>query len=142
MPWIPKKLSQSTTACTPRSPTTWSRRCRKLVAPESWKNETRPEGGEILLVASRPELFNPEGQLVMKAGDGTPENSRTLVVARAVLIVRQTRAVQDEIAKVIARVETGDATDGGQGGMGGGMGGGFGGGFFSVPECGSRGPDG
>ncbi len=110
----------------------------KLVMPETWKSTTQRDGkGEIMLVASRPELFNQEGQLAMKGGEGTPEDARMLVVARAVLIIRQTRAVHDEIAKVIVRVETGDMAEGLKGGMGGGMGG-FGGGFFSVPDGTSR----
>ena len=73
-----------------------------------------------------------------------------MVVSRAVLIIRQTRAAHEEIAEVIRRLESGDIVGGAgggggaaggmmgggmMGGMGGGMGGaGFGSGYFSVPS--------
>ncbi|MEX0704205.1 MAG: hypothetical protein WD069_19050 [Planctomycetales bacterium] len=103
----------------------------ELVQVESWKNERHPDGlGTILKGASPPEL------------SGTP----AVVIPRAVLIVKQTRAAHDEIAEVIQRFETGDPRDvhaggvGGLGGLGGGLGGvaggigggGFGSGFFST----------
>ncbi len=94
-----------------------------LVQPDSWK---RNEGGrqdakgELYVAASEPEL-RPLSKT--KGEDGG-----TVVVERAVLIVKQTRAVQDEVQAVLQRVEMGDAL-GGSGG-----GGGFGGGFFSIPE--------
>jgi hypothetical protein len=112
----------------------------KLVQPGTWRSETQPEGkGEVFRAASAPELFNAEGQLAMQAGKGDGEKDAALVVARAVLIIRQTRAAQEEIAKVIRRIETGDAPEfkgagGGMGGMGG-----FGG-FFSVPLSDRRTP--
>lgn len=105
----------------------------KLVQPGTWRSDKQPDGkGEIFRATSAPELFNLEGQLAVQAGKGDGGQDATLVVARAVLIIRQTRAAHEEIAKVIRRIETGDAVEnddavGGMGGMGG-----FGG-FFSVP---------
>jgi hypothetical protein len=68
----------------------------------------------------------------------------SLVMARAVLIIRQTRAAHGEIEEVIRRVQSGDGVAQGMGGLGraaggfGGGGGGFGGGFFSVRGADSR----
>ncbi|MBM4093310.1 MAG: hypothetical protein FJ276_28445 [Planctomycetes bacterium] len=100
----------------------------KLVQPDGWKSESHPDGqGEILRVASPPELFNREGQLAASAAKGSPAGDATVVVSRAVLVIRQTRAAHEKIAEVIGRVESGDAAAmGGMGGMGGG---GFGGMF-------------
>ncbi len=112
----------------------------QLVQPGTWRSESQPEGkGEIFRAASAPELFDTEGQLAAQAGKGDDGKSTALVVTRAVLIIRQTRAAHDEIAKVIRRIETGDASEsegmvGGMGGMGG-----FGG-FFSVPTSDRRAP--
>ena len=103
----------------------------KLVQPGTWRSETQPDGkGEIFRAASAPELFSQEGKLAMQAGKDDGGKDTTLVVARAVLIIRQTRAAHEEIAKVVHRIETGDAVENSDaiGGMGG-----FGG-FFSVPE--------
>ncbi|MHB0961337.1 MAG: hypothetical protein ACYC6N_05330 [Pirellulaceae bacterium] len=103
----------------------------KLVQPGTWRSETQPEGkGEMFRAASAPELFDQQGQLALQAGKGDGGKDTTLIVARAVLIIRQTRAAHEEIAEVIRRIETGDAVknDNAIGGMGG-----FGG-FFSVPE--------
>ena len=96
----------------------------KLVRPESWKSPAQPKApGEIFLASSAPE---------------TVSDVETVVLQRAVLIIRQTRAAHDDIAKVIGRVESGDARAadgvGGMGGGGMGGGGGFGGGFFKVPS--------
>jgi hypothetical protein len=107
-----------------------------LVRPDSWKSDQRMEApGTILVVSSIPE---PSGASeVAKIANETDQSLARLFIERAVLIVQQTRAAHEEIAKVIARVESGDArTFGAAGMMGGGMGmGGFGGGFFSVgPE--------
>jgi hypothetical protein len=101
----------------------------KLVAPETWKSQTRPDAsGEILQVASRPEVLDVAGQLGLDSGKGTSEQARMLVVSRAVLVISQTRAAHDEIAKVLSRIESGDTRSVDKGG---GMGG-FGGGFFSL----------
>jgi hypothetical protein len=104
----------------------------QLIQPESWKSQTQPNApGEIFRAASKPDLSTQDGQLVKTSGDGAA-TAQTLLTARAVLIVRQTRAAHEEIAEVIRRVEQGDATQKLQGGFGGGGfgGGGFGGGFF------------
>lgn len=121
----------------------------QLVRPESWKSAGRPDAvGEILFVESAPDLEHVGAQSA--GGSESDASAREIVVARAVLIVTQTRDAHDEIQKVIRRVEHGDASDpfptgagggmggmgGGIGGMGGGMGGGgFGGGMFSVPQA-------
>ncbi len=119
-----------------------------LVQPDSWRNQEHPDReGTLLVAASKPDLFGEDGQLArLAAQDGDEE--ATVVVARAVLIIRQKRAVHDEIAAVIRRLETGDGTvhggfpGDGKGGLGGGGlgGGGFGGGFFSIPLPTSRRP--
>ncbi len=112
----------------------------QLVQPDTWKSDTRPDAaGEILQVASPPDLFSEDGRLASATAAHDPAAkdpaaAHALVVTRTVLIVRQTRAAHDEIAKVISRVESGDARGaaGGAMGMGGGMGGM--GGFFAVPS--------
>ena len=102
-----------------------------LVRPESWKSEQRMEApGTIFVVSSVPELSGAAD--ATKNAKETDPSLAPLLIERAVLIVQQTRAAHEEIAKVIARVESGDARSfGAAGGMGGGMGG-FGGGFFSI----------
>ncbi len=103
-----------------------------LVQPESWKAAARPEAsGEVTLAASPPDLFSDEGRLVRSTSSSDPAKARSVVVSRAVLIVRQSRANHDEIAKVIRRLESGDLVDPVGGGGGGGFGG-FGGGFLSI----------
>ena len=109
---------------------------QRATPASTWKRETRPDAvGEILLAPSAPDLTNA-------AAPGAPsanakESATPLVTARAVLIIRQTRAAHGEIEEVIRRVQSGDGAAqgmaglGGSGGFGGG-GGGFGGGFFSV----------
>lgn len=109
----------------------------KLVRPESWKAAGGKDApGQITYAASPPDLFSPQGQLAKAAGkDGV--KGTAAVVARGVLIVRQTREAHDEIAEVIRRIESGDAAKEavmGMGGMGMGGMGGFGGGFMSVEE--------
>lgn len=112
-----------------------------LVEPDSWAIHNRGAEGTIMLTESKPDLFGTDGQLARAAAKGT-EPAATIVVARAVLIIRQKRGVHDKIAEVINRIDTGDGMmfggfmGSGQGLGGGGMGGGgggFGGGFFSVP---------
>ena len=95
----------------------------KLVRPESWKGPAQPKApGEMFRTASEPEPVA-----------GRKQSGETLVMQRAVLVIRQTRATHEDIAKVIGRVRAGDPrkSDGTGGGMGGG---GFGGGFFTVPS--------
>ncbi len=106
-----------------------------LVQPESWKTNARPEApGEVMLVPSEPELS--EVNVANEALSEMKQSALTLITARSVLIIRQTRTAHDEIAKIIRRVESGDPKGpGGMGGamgagMGAGMGGGFGGGYF------------
>lgn len=108
----------------------------QLVEPETWKSEAHPDSpGTVTLVASAPDTTSA----AFEDGDNKTPASE-LVIARSVLIIRQTRGTHQKIAEAIRRVQSGDATisleGGGMGGMGGGgMGGmgGFGGGFFSVP---------
>ncbi|MEZ6069966.1 MAG: hypothetical protein R3C10_06735 [Pirellulales bacterium] len=108
-----------------------------LVRSDSWQSESRPDApGRVVIVASAPDLSDLEAQDV-SASPQTPAPALTLVTARSVLIVTQTRAAHDEIAELIRRVESGDSPaagmTGGLGGGGLGGGGGFGGGFFQVP---------
>jgi hypothetical protein len=99
----------------------------KLLRPETWRSDTQREVlGEIFRATSAPELSSVETEPPTDSEAQQPAQS--LVTARAVLIIRQTQAVHDEIEDVIQRVESGDAPM--TGGMGGG--GGFGGGFMSV----------
>lgn len=98
-----------------------------LVRPGSWSSEDEPDApGEILLSASRPELTDPPSQAATTSID---PHAKALVISRAVLIIRHTREVQEEIAEVIKRVEEGDASQESEADAMGGMGG-FGGGFF------------
>ena len=93
-----------------------------LVEPNSWKmNGDKEAVGTILRVRSNPD----------------PKQKSQEMLAKSVLIVRQTRAIHEKIQRVINRVERGDQLGGGVfggGGMGGGGGGGFGGGFFDVSD--------
>lgn len=108
----------------------------KLVRPNSWKEAAGAAApGEITYADSSPELLTAQGQPAKAAAKSAGKdggNGATVIMPRAVLIIRQTRAAHDEIAEVIRRVESGDAPavmGGGMGGMGG-----FGGGFMSVKE--------
>jgi hypothetical protein len=105
----------------------------QLVRPGTWKDDQHPEAtGTILRLTSGAELRDAEGNpVIAETGDPGPSGPRALVVNYAVLIIRQTRAAHDEIAKLIDKVEQGDMPEGGGGGFGGG---GFGGGLFSAPE--------
>ena len=87
--------------------------------------------GELFFTASAPEFLNLNFKL--GAAAETKSGPQKIVIERAVLISRQTRAAQDEIDEVIRRVESGDPRKPAMGGFGGGGGGGCGGGFFSVP---------
>ncbi len=101
-----------------------------LVHPESWKVRNPEAAGEVLLVHSAPDVTNIEAATTTTSK--TEQSASSLVIARSVLIIRQTRATHDEIAEVIRRVESGDPKlHNGKGAMG--MGG-FGSGFFSVPS--------
>lgn len=99
-----------------------------LVQPDAWKTPEGEKAGTIHVMASVPDI----SPVAIKGAKGDGEGLANLITDRAVLIVKQTRAVQDEIAKIIVRVEAGDARSAEE--MGGGMGGGggFGGGFFSI----------
>jgi len=102
----------------------------QLVRPKTWKSNTQPDGpGEIFRATSEPGPSNPIANVGLVAD--AKQSPQSLVMERAVLIIHQTRAAHDDIAKVIARVESGDASM--SDGFGGGGGGGFGGGFFAVP---------
>ncbi|MFQ5734360.1 MAG: hypothetical protein ACE5KM_20675 [Planctomycetaceae bacterium] len=116
----------------------------KLVQPETWKTDAKPKApGTILKVASPPGLLAVTGNAVDTVASTDNNNARdtkVLVVSHAVLVIRQSRAVHEEISGVIQRIEHGDPTEplvggGGLGGLGGGGGfggGGFGSGFFSI----------
>jgi hypothetical protein len=108
----------------------------QLVPSQNWRTANRPEAaGSIVKVASAPELI--AGKAIVLLAQGNDPEVQALVVSRAVLIIAQTRAVHDEIARVIRRVQEGDLIvdeSDGAGGMGMGGMGGFGGGFFSVPR--------
>jgi hypothetical protein len=105
-----------------------------LVEPGTWASDMRPDApGKVLRIASAPEwmALGRSGQAMAEPGGET-----SLLAARAVLIITQTRAVHDEIAKVLRRIEAGDprASTSPYGDAGGTGMGGFGGGFFSVPS--------
>ncbi|HUG90215.1 MAG TPA: hypothetical protein VML55_05250 [Planctomycetaceae bacterium] len=107
-----------------------------LVLPDTWKEEFRPDAaGTILKVSSEPQLLDAQGRTLRSLAD-VKSPSEAFAVPRAVLIIRQTRAAHDEVARIIRRVEQGDPDElaGAEGGFGGG---GFGGGFFSVPPASS-----
>ena len=109
----------------------------ELAAADSWHDTTHPDApGKIVRVTSSPELFAGAGS---KAG--ADQDPSAFVVQQEVLVITQTRAAHDEVAKVIDRVKNGDppAGFGGMGSAGqkmmGGMGGGtFGGGYFCLPD--------
>ncbi len=119
----------------------------ELIQPETWRSATRPDAnGTIRTVASKSELVKAHSpDPVPKPNPVVPE---TVVIPNSVLIIRQSRETHDAIAKLINKVQFGDAVEphaggigggmggGGMGGMGGGGmgGGGFGGGFFAVPS--------
>lgn len=105
-----------------------------LVRPDTWRSEVAPDAkGTILEVASKPDLRDVHGRTVVAEPERNDQNRSALVVPQSVLIIHQSRSAHEEIAKVIRRVQEGDATSTG-GGLGGGGfgGGGFGGGFFST----------
>ncbi len=112
-----------------------------LVEPASWKKADQQNGvGEILLTASTAD---PGTQVTKSSEDpkGASATIQTGSVNYSVLIVTQTRGRHEEIAKVISRVQQGDADPRwGSGGMGGGLGGGgfggggFGGGFLQLGD--------
>ncbi|MBN1908198.1 MAG: hypothetical protein JW818_00530 [Pirellulales bacterium] len=99
----------------------------KLVRPESWKSDTRPDApGTILRMASDPELFTNEGKLARKANEKElKDTDKSVIVRRSVLIIQNTEEVHKEIVRVLQRVKSGDYL--GNGRYSGGMG------MFSVP---------
>ena len=79
-----------------------------LVQSDSWKSEQRMEApGTILVVSSVPELSGAAD--TAKNAKETGQSLAPPFSERAVLIVQQTRAVHEEISRIIARVESGDA---------------------------------
>jgi hypothetical protein len=68
---------------------------------------------------------------VVAENAGNAAQTTAVVVPQSVLIIRQTRQVHEEIAKVIQRVENGDAAEPAYAAPGFGGGGGFGGGLLS-----------
>jgi hypothetical protein len=112
----------------------------RLVRPGTWNDNLNPDAkGYILVVASGSELRDAHGREIVAKPPPDEGHANALVVSHAVLIINQTRAAHEDIAKIIDRVKSGDATASGlSGGLGGGGfgGGGFGGGFFSprTPE--------
>lgn len=104
----------------------------RLVQPDTWKSTQKTDAlGNVLKVSSWPLLIDAQGQIIQQPRNGTDEqNAQAFVMSRAVLIIHQTRAVHEEIAEVIRRVEQGDPGEKfGAGGLGCG---GFGSGFFST----------
>lgn len=103
----------------------------ELVAPETWRNATRPDAvGAIQIVASRPEV------LAANASPAAKSTTAPQLASYSTLVIRQTRETHQRIEEVLQRLEHGDAPlslEGLRGGFGGG-GGGFGGGFFSIPR--------
>jgi hypothetical protein len=122
----------------------------EMIQPDTWLSPARPEAtGTIRSVTSRAEVLRAQ------AGDATSsaqsvKGEAFVMMANSVLIIRQTREIQESITKLIDKIQFGDKVEmpvhgmgGGGGGMGGGMGGGgmggggmgggFGGGFFAIP---------
>ena len=101
----------------------------QLVAPESWQEPERPEAvGTIIRLASATAPGLAQGSFASVEKETTAETP----ISQAVLIIRQTRQIHEQIEEVIRRVERGDPPinnpDDPFGGQGGG--GGFGGGLF------------
>ena len=113
-----------------------------VIAPGTWVADAPGQIGFIRQLSSRPEIRRSSDPSGPERFIAVPP----VAVPQSVLIITQTRAVQQEIQQLIHNVEHGDglapteAVPGrggyGTGGMGGGggdfEGGGFGGGFFSV----------
>ena len=100
----------------------------ELIQPETWRSATRPDAnGTIRTVASKSELVRASpSDSTPKTSVGVPE---TVIIPNSVLIIRQSRETHEAIAKLINKVQFGDAVDSNFGGIGGGMmGGGMGGG--------------
>ena len=99
----------------------------ELIQPETWRSATRPDAnGTIRTVASKSELLKAHSpDPVPKANAAILE---TIVIPNSVLIIRQSREAHEAIAKLINKVQFGDAVEPHGGGIGGGMMGGMGGG--------------
>lgn len=99
---------------------------KKMVAPESWKDNQHPEWlGTVTRISSRPSILDPKS------------TTRTTLIENSVLVILQTRENHELIRDVISNIEHGNENSilgnsilggGGQGG------GGFGGGVFSAQE--------
>ncbi len=107
----------------------------QIVAPGTWKDESNPDGkAELFVVSSVPDLpaetrsrSDPLGASKQETPNTSGPNTEIpTYIDRAVIIVRQTRPVHEEIQEVISRVQTGDnfgasapVSAGAIGGMGG-----------------------
>ena len=97
----------------------------RILHPKTWRLSDPNSKGEIFVVSSNPDINKAK-----LAGANASEEQTDLIVARSVLIIRQTRKIHQDIRDVIRRVENGDS----QMTFGSGGGGGFGGGFFDVGD--------
>ena len=84
----------------------------QLVQPGTWQSDTTPQAtGRILKASSGSDVLEAKGPIVSAAANsagGTESSSGRVIVPKAVLIIRHTRAVHEEVAKIIIRVEQGD----------------------------------
>ncbi|MEX2286356.1 MAG: hypothetical protein WD648_04650 [Planctomycetaceae bacterium] len=111
----------------------------QLVQPETWKSDKNPGApGTIMKAASESDVVTANDLTASSGTNVGAAAKNSVIVPRAVLIVRQTRTAHDDIAKTIDRVRQGDprgpdqvAKPGRGVGGGTGGGGGFGGGFFN-----------
>lgn len=107
-----------------------------FVQRETWAaGPGKESSGTIAKVAGGSEVLDASGRTPV-SGETSDSASKVspLVASRAVLIIKQTRAVHKEIADVIQRIEHGDKPLDEKPARGGAGGGGFGGGFFNVPK--------
>jgi hypothetical protein len=114
-----------------------------LVDSDTWRSPNAPEAsGTITLINSSSELWL-NGKRVRGGSLASEEDKAgsVTVVAKSVLVIRQTRATHTKLKDIMRRVESGDWSPddipstfgmGGMGGSGGGFGGNYGGGFFDV----------
>lgn len=116
------------TAMTPLLPT--------MIQPDSWTSAEHPkaEGAILHSLPSQSSLLNADGfEVVMDAPAAAPDAGRALLVKNTVLVIRQSREVHDEIAKLLDKIQRGEAErylDA----LPAPAAGGFGGGFFSIQK--------
>lgn len=96
---VPLELAQPLAAVLP-----------KLIGPEMWKSDNDPEGGAVYVLPVGSEIVNSAGHPVSSTSSGDKNPHATHKLPKAVLIVRQTRAVQVEVGQVLAHIEQGDSS--------------------------------